>query len=211
MQYKEDSQLIEDIFEYDAVLVPMGINNSMSNRFPYDVKLNFPEVYDEEKKTGYCDKRKYGTVTFAESCGIRFALCHMCLPSNRKRSDMDYVNYKALGECLGTVNERFKGLKVATPILGTSPGRGDSEKVVSVMAEKLSDVYLTIYTSYQRHFPLVVFRQIAELHSRFANKEMTAQEYLRERSRIEWTRRYGIYKEMPEDYSYIPRSISRTD
>jgi hypothetical protein len=203
--YKENRQLIEDVFEYDVILIPMGINNSMNRGLAYEVKLNFPDVYKDESRTGYCDTRKYGKVTFSNVDGITFALCYMKFPMNKKREDMDYINYRALETCLDTINKECKGKRVAMNILGVDGSRGNPDKVKKIIEGHLTNVDVTIYTEEARDFSLMIFRKIAELHQSFMNKELTPDEYLKKRSKIEWTRRNGIYKEMPEDYTYIPK------
>jgi hypothetical protein len=50
-----------------------------------------------------------------------------------------------------------------------------------------------------------MFVEIATLHGRFKRKEINIEDYVAERSKIEWRRRYGIFSKMPEDYKYIPR------
>ena len=59
----KDKPLIEDIFDYDIIIVGTGIHNALGNGFQYDVKINFPFVEEAVKKTPYADKRKLGTVT----------------------------------------------------------------------------------------------------------------------------------------------------
>ena len=95
--------------------------------------------------------------------------------------------------------------------MGVEKGRGNPDKVINIMKDKLTDVDITLYTDEPRQFPLLIFRKIAELHNKLVSKELSADEYIKERSKIEWKRRNGIFKEMPDDYRYIPRSVKITD
>ena len=36
--------LIEDIFDYDVIIVGTGIHNALGNGFQHDIKINFPAV-----------------------------------------------------------------------------------------------------------------------------------------------------------------------
>ena len=62
--------LIEDIFEYDIIIVGTGIHNALGNGFQYDVKINFPSVETAVKQTPYADPRKLGTVTVVKGTPI---------------------------------------------------------------------------------------------------------------------------------------------
>jgi hypothetical protein len=68
-----DTPLIGEVFNYDVILFVMGINNSMSNGFNYDIAINFPEVLESESKYQYGDLRKYGTIHETESENIKCA------------------------------------------------------------------------------------------------------------------------------------------
>ena len=50
-----------------------------------------------------------------------------------------------------------------------------------------------------------IFIEIAVLHKKLKEKEVSLDEFIKIRSEIEWRRRYGIFKKMPENYKYVPR------
>ena len=201
-------QLILDVYDYDAILIPMGINNAIGHGLMYDVCLNFPPVKDGEKTTPYGDRRKYGNVCVVNDEGISFCMCYMVKPTNRKQEGYDFVDYESLEKCLIHVNDMFKGRNVATPILGYDKleGNGDKEKILKLIYGTIKDVEsLTVYDFEQQDTKLEMFKRIAEVRKRLKDKVITADQYIKERSRIEWERRYGIYKPYDERYRYIPR------
>ena len=103
----KDMPLINDVFNYDVILVGTSILNSLGNGFQHQVKINFPVVDKINKTTNYGDNRKLGTVKVIDSTPI-FCLCY--INKSKRRPDLipDYLNYEALENCLKLINENFK-------------------------------------------------------------------------------------------------------
>lgn len=200
--------LINDVFKYDVILVPMSINNYMSKGFKYEVALNFPYVKEKQNESSYGDIRKYGTINPIDCNGIIFCLCYMyTTPCYRNGCSSDYVKYDALERCLTSIAEKFDGKKIGTPILGADKfdGNGNKDRILEIFENSFKESYVTVYDYEQRDYVKDMFVEIATLHGRFKRKEMNIEDYIAERSKIEWRRRYGIFSKMPEDYKYIPR------
>ena len=206
------TSLIEHIYSYDAVLVPMGINNSFNSGIREEIAVNFPFVRERENEFGrYGDKRKYGSVLIVESDGIAFCLCYVCDGGYNKRNFSEKVRYDDIESCLSRVKERFPGKKIASPILchDAVDGGGDKERILGIFKSVFTDSDIDIYDYEQKDFGHECFKRIAELREMLKTKEITNEEYVKERSVIEWKRRNGIFKEMPEDYTYKPKDIDR--
>ena len=58
----KDIPLINDVFNYDVILVGTSINNALGNGFQRQIRINFPVVDEINKSTNYGDIRKLGTV-----------------------------------------------------------------------------------------------------------------------------------------------------
>lgn len=199
--------LIEHVYEYSAILVSMGINNSMNNGFPYDVNINFPYVKKEESDLSpYGDKRKYGDILLINKYGLQFVMCYMAGNPYRKHDDKPFLDYGHLRSCLKKVNEEFsgKGIKIASTILGEKKfeGNGDRDKIIEIFEECLSVVDIDLYDYKQENTYNKVHREICELNRKFDEKLIDRDEYERIMSEIEWRRMHGIYVKMPKDYRY---------
>lgn len=199
--------LIEHIPEYEVVAVPMSINNSMSSGLRYEIALNFPLVKEEEKKTPYGDRRKYGKVHEIVYENTIFCMCYMYRTKYKKQSDPDSVDYEALKSCLEQIKKKYGNKKIAMPVLGCSEydGHGHKSKILQIIQDVLHDTHTDVYDYEQRDYGAEMFREIAALHKKLKDRKIDGKEYIRLRSEVEWRRRYGIFKPMREGYTYIPR------
>lgn len=196
-----EDTLIKSVFSYDVVLYPMGINNAMNKGTVYDIALNFPEVREDENQSGYGDKRKMGTIRNFPFKGIIFCACYIGQQKRENASNQAYLDVEAIKSCLSTINSVFQGKKIATPLFYGLP----KEEMVRLFEEELKDCNVDIYTE-EKDTRLEAFKKIAALHRLSKEKKITSESYIRLRSEVEWIRRNGIYKEMPEDYTYRPRA-----
>lgn len=191
--------LITDIMDYDVILIGTGTKNSLGNGFQKKVARSFPEVNKANKLTRYADPRKMGTVNVVEGCPV-FCLCY--IHNGRYRPDIypDVVNYDALEKCLNTVNNLFKGKKVASTIIGHSPfeGGGDKEKCMGLMEKCLTEIDLTVYDYEQINFrdeDNHIYRGICE--DRESGK-ITKDEYFQRKKEFLWQKHFGYFLPMPK-------------
>lgn len=200
--------LIEKVLSYDVILVPMGIHNAFSTGFCYEVGLNFPSVKEKEKEgSPYGDRRKYGTLFPAKVGKTTFCLCYIHNTGFKKDKDGRFLNLDALKTCLFSVRDRFGGRKIASPVLGAEQcdGNWDRGEIISLFESIFKEVDIDLYDYEQRDYQLECFKEIATLHDLSKRHEIKGEEYDRRRSEIEWRRRNGIFKPMPEGYRYQPR------
>lgn len=139
----KDKDLIWDTDKYDVILVGTSIYNLLTQGFQSKLRLKYPYIVDANNSTPYADKRKYGKRLTIQGTPI-ISLMYICGYPHSKR---DYLNYDALAHCLATANGEFKGMKVATTMLGTSlfDGNGDKEKCIQIIEENTKDLDLTVY------------------------------------------------------------------
>jgi hypothetical protein len=202
------NELLENVFNYDVILVGMGINNSFKG-FASEVRYSFPNVYQEELRvSNYSDTNKCGTILPIEDSGITFCMCYIHKGNYAKKyRGACFLNYGNLKSCLLAVKKEYRGKKIGTPLLGASPydGNGDKEKVLEIFNEVFSDFDIDVYDYEQKDYARMIFREIASLHKRSEEHTITPQEYTEKRSEIEWRRKNGIFKPMPEGYEYFPK------
>lgn len=205
MESVPNKQLMEEIFSYDIILVPMSIDNSMTRGFPHEVAINFPHVLEKECETNYGDMRKYGTIYPIIDSGITFCMCYIHNGGYQKK-DGEFVNYSALENCLREVNRLYKGKKVASTVMGANSydGNGNKEKIISIFGMSCTDIDLFLYDEEPRDFAALMYHRIAELHEKRRHKEITPKEYYELRRQVEWKRTHGIYNSMPDDFKFEP-------
>lgn len=208
-------EIVTNIPGYEVVLVPMGINNSFNSGFRKDIETNFDGIKEAEGQiTRYGDKGKYGTISNVNIDGITFVFCYMDKGGYRGG---DSVDYNALDSCLRLVSKRYAGRKIAAPLMGYGrfDGNGDKERILQIFKDRFdvegseTNVDLYVFESTDRR--LGFFREIAELRGRYKRKEISSEEYRKRRSEIEWRRRNGVLKKMPDGYEYRPKRAARNE
>jgi hypothetical protein len=187
-----DKPLIEDIFEYDLIIVGTGIYNTLGNGFQYDIKINFPNVNKIIKETPYGDKRKLGTVTIVNDKPI-FCLGFIHKGGFRKDLQTEYLDYNALTNVLSLIDENFENKKIATTLIGGSKfdGNGDKDKILGIF-QQLSDKNMYyLYDYEQRDYRIVhneMWREIMELKDK-----IPYQEFRQMKDNYIALRKHGIY------------------
>lgn len=204
MTIVEGKQLIEHVFEYDTILFGMGINNSMNNGFAYDICINFPEVKENEDNTGYGDNRKYGkTHETKVNNKLTFCACY-CYNIGLKAKQSDFIDYESLEKCLLTVKKKYKGKKIASPIIGQDKydGNGDKGKLIQLFDKVFGDCNITLYDFEQEDFKKERYKEAVTLKKQYKDGDINKETYIRLKKENEWKRLNGIYKEMPDDFVY---------
>lgn len=165
LTFIHNKPLIEDIFDYDLIIVGTGIHNALGNGFQYDVKINFPQVEEIVKQTPYADVRKLGSVTVVNENPI-FCVGFIHKGGYRKDLNPDYLDYKALEEVLNLIDSNFENKRIATTLLGCSQydGNGNKEKVLEIF-NKLSNNNFFIYDYEQRDYREINNEKWAEITS----------------------------------------------
>ena len=151
----KDVDIMQDITKYDIILCPAHINNSLSNGIQRDIALNYPYVQKANYSTKYGDPTKMGTILECKEDNeptIVLVYIFKFYPHKKVKGEIiDFCSYESLEKCLKLINNRYKGLKVACPLLGCSrfDGNGDREKVLNIMEQICSDINLIVYDYYQ--------------------------------------------------------------
>lgn len=148
----------EDIYwhfrEYDIILIGTNIYCTMSQGIQLKVMLNYPYVYEKNLETKYGDMDKMGTILECKSENEpTFCLCFITKGYNfRPDLEKDYLSYDALENALKLVNIKYKGKKIACPLLGSSrfDGNGDKKKILHIFKKTLTYVECTVFDYFQK-------------------------------------------------------------
>lgn len=192
INFIHDKPLIEDIFNYDVIIVGTGIHNALGNGFQYDIKINFPNVEKIVKETPYADVRKLGTVSVINGNPI-FCVGFIHKGGYRKDLNPDFLDYNALNDVLTLIDNNFENKKIATTLIGCSnyDGNGNKEKVIEFFNGLSDKNEYYIYDYKQRDYREVnneKWAEIIKLVGKIPHKELRKlkDEYIK-------IRKYGIY------------------
>lgn len=192
LNFIHDTPLIEDIFNFDIILLGTGIHNALGNGFQYDVKINFPIVEETIKKTPYADSRKLGTVTVINHKPI-FCVGFIHKGGYRKDINPVYLDYNALNDVLLLIDNNFENKRIGMPLIGCSQfdGNGDKDKVIELL-NKLSDKNeYFIYDYNQRDYREVNNEKWSEITSMVG--KIPYEELRRLKDEYIKIRKYGIH------------------
>lgn len=187
-----DIPLIEEIFNYDLIIIGTGIHNALGNGFQYDMKINFPIIEETVKKTKYADPRKLGTVSVIKMTPI---VCVGYIHKGGYRSDLksEYLDYDALKNVLELVDENFEGKRIATTLIGCSQydGNGDKNRVFSFFKGLSDKNEYFIYDYEQRDYRAVNNEKWAKIIEQVG--KIPYEELRRLKDEYIKIRKHGIY------------------
>lgn len=138
----------EPIYEtenYDVILIGVSTHNTLMGNFQGKMGIKYPIVEKVNNKTPFGDLRKLGKRITIDKIGKPIiSLMYICTYPSIKA---EFVDYKALENCLKTANAEFKGKKVMTTVLGTTrfDGRGNRRKCLKILKECTKDLDLYVY------------------------------------------------------------------
>ena len=187
-----NKHLIEDIFDYDVIVLGTGIHNALGNGFQYDVKINFPIVEETVKKTPYADPRKLGTVTVINGKPV-FCVGFIHQGGYRKDLTPDYLKYDSLKNVLSLIDENFENKRIACPLIGCSKydGNGDENAVLTLFKTLSDRNEYFIYDYEQRDYREVNNEKWNEIISKVG--KIPYEELRRLKDEYIKIRKYGIH------------------
>ena len=194
----KNKPLINDVYQYDVILVGTNIMNALGNGFQYQIKINFPLVDEINKSTNYGDKRKLGTVKVINDTPI-FCLCYINKGNYRSDIIKDYLDYEALEKCLKLINDNFQGKTIATTIIGLSKyeGNGNKNKILSIIEDNTKDINITLYDFEQPDKEEDRNQRWHNIVSQIG--KISTEEYRELKKQYYWVNAFGIHKPLPKD------------
>jgi hypothetical protein len=143
-----EEDIMPHIGEFDVILVPADINQTMLNGFIYDITEKYPYIKEKNLQTKYGDFKKLGTVMECKEEGNPiFVLCFITRLNTRPDLKSDILDYEALKKCLVLIDSLYPGKKIGTTFIGSSPydGNGDKEKILKIVNEAIKHCDLTLF------------------------------------------------------------------
>lgn len=145
MKIIKDVDLAYETEKYDVILIGTNVYQMLSNGFQGKMVNKYPIIQEEnDEKTGYADMRLIGKRFTIRDMKPIISLCYIVgYPYPRHTS----VHYDALEQCVATAAAEFKGMKVATTVMGSSrfDGNGDHDECLRLIEENCKDLDLTVY------------------------------------------------------------------
>ena len=105
------------------------------------IRIAFPEAWYADKKTKPGDKKKLGTITWAQ-CGD-VAVVNAYTQFTYWERDKVLLEYDALRSCFEKIKEQFSGRKIGIPKIGAGLARGDWSKIVTIIDEVMQGEDIT--------------------------------------------------------------------
>lgn len=95
------------------------------------IRLQFPEAYQEDQKTPYGDLSKLGTCCIAQTHGIYVVNAYTQYQPGPN------LDYSALRKCFKYIGENFSTSRIGYPKIGAGIGGGDWNQISAVIDEEL--------------------------------------------------------------------------
>lgn len=139
-----DIELIDEMDEYDVVLVGTSIYCMLTGGFQSKLKFKYPEIEKINNQTGYGDVRKLGTRKTIDNMRPVVSLMFIC---NYPTKSREYIDWNAFEQCLQTANAEFVGKKVAATVIGASEfdGNADKDVCIDLISKMTPSLDLTLY------------------------------------------------------------------
>lgn len=177
MNIIEGKDLIWETDKYDVILVGTSIYCMLTNGFQSKIRYKYPHVDEANNKTPYGHQGKLGTrltIYPIEDEGPIISLLYIARYPHSKRV---FLEYDALENALATANAEFKGMKVATTVLGATrfDGNGDRERVLKIIEENTKDLDLDVYDYVQlpkiRESGLIMSKLVQQVRDKGGKKK----------------------------------------
>lgn len=131
--------------EFDVIAHGCNCFCKMGAGIAKDIRLNFPEAWYADKDTKSGDRKKLGTITWAQ-CGD-VAVVNAYTQFTYWEKDKVLLEYDALRSCFEKIKEEFSGKIIGIPKIGAGLARGDWNKIVAIIDEVMVDEDVT-YVEY---------------------------------------------------------------
>lgn len=146
---KENINILDEINEYEVILIGTNVYNTLSGGVQREVSLKYPYVQEKNLSTLYGDVKKMGTILECHEEGNPLIVLLYITKGYgfQTHKEFDYLSYESLEQCLQLVNVLYKGKKIATTFLGATrfDGNGNKDQILEIFNKVLTNVDVTIY------------------------------------------------------------------
>ena len=118
----------------------------MGSGIAKSIRLDFPEAWYADKDTKAGDRKKLGTITWAQCGSVAVVNAYTQFTYWEKG---DLVEYDALRSCFEKIKEQFSGYKIGIPKIGAGLARGNWDKIVAIIDEVMVGEDIT-YVEYDQ-------------------------------------------------------------
>jgi hypothetical protein len=132
--------------EYDAVVLQSNIYNTMTDTYQMLIKDEYPFLRVDMMALPYGDQRRLGTIleSTRDNCPV-FIFAFVSKFMGRKEIAESMYSYKALENCLKTINVSYKGKKLASQIFGHNQEKDTVKRTMEMFERFLPDVDVDFY------------------------------------------------------------------
>ena len=131
--------LLKEASNYHAVIHGCNCHNTMGGGIAFGVAKMYPKAARVDKKTKHGDINKLGNIKVVKiNKKVRIVNAYTQFVPGAD------VYYSAIHLCLKKINDRFKGKKVALPMIGAGIAGGDFLIIRKMIIDELKDCYVTI-------------------------------------------------------------------
>lgn len=132
---------------FDVIVHGCNCMCKMGAGIAKQIKKNFPEAYEADRVTEKGLKEKLGTCSVA-NCKIETG--HLIVVNAYTQFDYrgrgEKINYNALEKCIRWILNKYSGMKVGMPRIGTGLGGGDWEKIEKTIKDADTNENVTVVT-----------------------------------------------------------------
>ena len=134
----------------DVLIHGCNCHNTMGAGVALYVKRNYPEAYEEDKRTIRGDKDKLGNYTYVDTTHFFYGTPITIVNAYTQYGFADFknpvaVDYGAIESVMKQINVLYKGKKIIMPRIGCGLAGGDWEEVKKIIDECLTDCDVEVY------------------------------------------------------------------
>lgn len=123
--------------KFDVIIHGCNCFNTMGAGVAKAIKINWPEVYEEDCKTIKGDKNKLGTYTMVNVGGLIIVNAYTQYNYGKYQ---DYeTNYKSIRSVFHKIKKDFTGKKIGFPKIGAGLAGGDWNIISDIIKNILED------------------------------------------------------------------------
>jgi O-acetyl-ADP-ribose deacetylase (regulator of RNase III) len=124
--------------EFDLIVHGCNCFCTMGAGIAKGIKLQFPEAYAADLDTRYGDKDKLGTVSWAKAKAYKGELIVVNAYTQYEfQGQSPLVDYDAIRTSFAQIKDKFPGLRIGYPLIGSGLAGGDWEKISQIIEEEL--------------------------------------------------------------------------
>lgn len=125
--------------EFDLIVHGCNCFCTMGAGIAKGIKTSFPEAYKADKQTGKGDKKKLGSISYAEisnqNHGVIVVNAYTQYNYKGRGTKTDYA---AIKSCFKEIKKKFPGRKIGFPKIGAGLGGGDWEIISEIIESELA-------------------------------------------------------------------------